>query len=219
MHRPIENLRDPDLEARAAALYSNTLPYHNFDHIQETLAAATIIAERCQTEHIRLDTKVVYYALLFHDAGYQDDHKSLGFATKEAYSAKLADDVLTEFAVPSAVIRKTIAAILATERDGNFISAEQKAVRAADLSGMAADYPEFLTKSLRLKREFEIINGKAIHWRGWQENSSEVLGFYLAQDIRLTSYFHNESGESEFHTALRENIRRLLAEVSEPQLD
>lgn len=218
MNRPIESLRDLDLENRAAGLYSPKLPYHNFDHVQETLTAAATIAARCKVENIHLDTSVVYYALLFHDAGYAENHVELGFVNKEAYSAKLADDVLAELAVGQAVRERTGAAILATERDATFVSAEQKAVRAADLSGMAADYPEFLVKSLKLKREFEVLHGSAIDWPSWQVNSSEVLNFYLAQEIKLTSFFHDDKGESQFHSALRENIRLLLAEETEPPL-
>ncbi|MCB1746218.1 MAG: hypothetical protein H6977_12170 [Gammaproteobacteria bacterium] len=208
--------RDPALEARARALYDERLPYHNFDHILDTLASAEVILERCAAEHIRIDATVVYYALLFHDAGYQEDHLALGHASKEAYSAALAADVLEEFGVASNQVRKTVAAILATERDGSFVSAEQKAVRAADLSGMAAEWPVFLRHSLNLKREYELLHDCELSWAAWQQNSEQVLSFYLTQEIRLTSYFHNERRESAFHTAVRDNLRRLLAEPEQP---
>jgi hypothetical protein len=217
MKGTLTSIRNAALEARAATLYSPRLPYHNFEHIEETLAAAVVITGRCAAENIRINNEVVYYALLFHDAGYHEDHRALGFDTKEAYSATLAEKVLVEFAIVEPQIRKTVGAIRATERDASFISVEQKAVRAADLSGMAAPYEEFLLKSLKLKREFEIIYGNSLEWRAWQETSREVLSFYLSQEIRLTSYFHNEFGESGFHSALRENLRRLLAEAVEPQ--
>ncbi|MGE0484682.1 MAG: hypothetical protein AB7Q81_11125 [Gammaproteobacteria bacterium] len=208
--------REPALEARARALYDERLPYHNFAHIQDTLAAAEVILERCAAEHIRIDSMVVYYGLLFHDAGYQDDHLTLGHRSKEAYSAALAESVLGEFGTPSSQVQKVIAAILATERDGSFVSAEQKAVRAADLSGMAATWPVFLRHSLNLKREYELLNDCELNWTQWQQNSEQVLSFYLTQEIRLTSYFHNERRESAFHTAVRENLRRLLAEPEQP---
>ncbi|MGR8918670.1 MAG: hypothetical protein ACU85V_03550, partial [Gammaproteobacteria bacterium] len=59
-------------------------------------------------------------------------------------------------------------------------------------------------------------HGRELSWPEWQENSREVLGFYLGQEIRLTSYFYNDSGESDFHTAVRRNLDRLLAEPAEP---
>lgn len=208
--------RHPALEERSAVLYSDALPYHNFAHIQDTLTAAETILARCQDENIRTDAEVVYYALLFHDAGYQENHLARGYHSKESYSAALASAVLTEFAVPPSQIDQCTAAILATERDGKFISAEQKAVRAADLSGLAADYAVFLDSSLKLKREHELLHGKFLEWADWQAVSDEVLRHYLGQEIRLTSYFHDENGESTFHARVRDNLERLLAEPHEP---
>ena len=209
-------LRNTQLEAAARVLYSAALPYHNFDHIQDTLEAAEKVIERCREEHIRIDAEVVYYALLFHDAGYQDDHLARGYTTKERYSAALAEPILRRHGVNSVQVDKTLAAILATERDAVTVSAEQKAVRAADLSGLAADYPWFLESSLKLKREHELLFQRALSWDEWQTNSAAVLGHYLTQEIRLTSYFHDGSGESSFHKAVRDNLNRLLAEPGEP---
>lgn len=209
-------MRDTKLEASARALYSDALPYHNFHHVDDTLAAAELIVERCRQEHIRIDATVVYFALLFHDAGYHQDHHALGHATKERYSAALASAVLQAHGAPAQQIDKTVGAILATERDASFVSAEQKAVRAADLAGMAAPWEQFLDSSLKLKREYELLHGERLSWPAWQAISSDVLGFYLTQEIRLTSYFHDAHGESAFHAAVRRNLARLLAEPSEP---
>ncbi len=216
MRDPSPLKRDGELEAAAAALYSDALPYHNFAHVQDTLVAATVILERCRTENIRVDPGVVYYALLFHDAGYQEDHQAHGYETKERYSAALARRVLAGRGVLQGQIDKTVGAILATERDAHFVSAEQKAVRAADLSGLAAPYPRFLASSLSLKREHEILHGEHLSWSNWQSISARVLGFYLTQEIRLTSYFYDARGESAYHAAVRENLSRLLAEPAEP---
>lgn len=211
MNSSLSSLRDPALERRVAALYDPALPYHNFDHVEDTLAAAELIIEHCRGENIRIDPQVIYLGLLLHDAGYHEDHRALGFATKEAYSAALAERVLPDFGIGRARIDKVVGTILATERDAHFVSADQKVVRAADLSGMAAPWPEFLDKSCRLRREVELLSGRPMSWRRWQENSREVLGFYLGQEIRLTGYFYNENGESAFHAAVRDNLGRLLA--------
>lgn len=209
-------VRNAPLEAEARALYSPTLPYHNFDHILDTLEAAEQVIQRCREEHIRIDAEVVYCALLFHDAGYQDNHVARGFATKERYSAALAEPILRRHGMSAVQIDKTVAAILATERDAVCVSAEQKAVRASDLSGLAAEYPRFLRSSMCLKREHEVLTGRSLSWAEWQTSSAEVLGHYLTQEIRLTSYFHDGRGESLFHKAVRANLARLLAEPSEP---
>ena len=216
MAQTLEGVRDPGLEAEARALYSARLPYHNFDHILDTLQAAATIVDRCRAENIRVDVAVVYYALLFHDAGYHEDHRARGFQTKERYSAALAEPVLRRHGVAAGHIEKTANAILATERDAVFVSAEQKAVRAADLSGLAADYPRFVQSSLKLKREHEVLYQSELSWPEWQAMSREVLGHYLKQEIRLTSYYHDECGDSAFHKAVRANLTRLLQEPREP---
>jgi predicted metal-dependent HD superfamily phosphohydrolase len=212
-------IRDPQLEAKARALYSEELPYHNFSHILDTLSSADLILERCARENIRIDARVVYFALLFHDAGYHEDHAAKGFANKELYSVDLAQRCLREHGISASLVGKVSKAILATERNAKFVSAEHKAVRAADLSGLAAAYERFLESSLKLKQEHEYLHDEPISWPSWQSVSREVIGFYLSQEIRLTSYFHDENGESAFHKSLRENLARLLSEPSEPSIN
>ncbi len=214
----MERIRDEALETKARALYNDALPYHNFTHIQDTLASANTILQRCREENIRINADVVYFALLFHDAGYHEDHIALGYENKELYSVALAVPILEDHGVPAGLVKKAGEAILATERNARFVSAEHKAVRAADLAGLAAEYGLFLQSSLKLKREFEVLHKKAINWPSWQSVSHEVVGFYLSQEIRLTSYFHDENGESAFHKAVRENLDRLMSEQEEPVL-
>ena len=208
----ISSIRDPKLEAAVNTLYSDKLPYHNFAHALDTLAAAETIIRHCMAEGIRVDPRVVYYSLLFHDAGYHENHRQLGFPSKEAYSADLAARHLRARRVAPATVEKVTAAILSTHRDGTFTTTEQKAVRAADLSGLAADYPRFRANTLRLKEEFDLLNGTDTPWRDWIDKATETISFYLKQDIRLTSYFANSTGESAFHRAVRDNLATLQKE-------
>ena len=207
----LHQVRNLALENRAAELYDATLPYHNFSHVQNTLDAATEIIERCHQERIRVLTKVVYYALLFHDAGYHHDHAELGYESKEAYSAALAEQHTADLDLTNQERLKISAAVMATHRDGVFISVEQKLVRAADLAGLAAPYEIFLTNTIQLWNEHEIFNGP-ISWRAWQDSVEETIGFYLSQQIRLTSYYCNKDGVSNFHSAVESNLQRLLKE-------
>jgi predicted metal-dependent HD superfamily phosphohydrolase len=208
----IASIRECDLEAEAATLYSAALPYHNFQHVLTTLAAAEKIIRRCVVEDIRVDWHVVYYALLFHDAGYHEDHQKLGHVSKEAYSAELARDCLARRKILARVIKKVVAAILSTHRDARFVTAEQKAVRAADLSGLAAEYPTFRDNTARLKQEYEMLTGVSMAWSDWAQRVIETVRHYLRQEIRLTSYFVNDHGESAFHVSAEANLRRLQRE-------
>jgi len=209
---PVAALRNPDLEAEVAALYSDKLAYHNFQHALDTIAAADGITQKCIDEGIRVDAEVVYYALLFHDAGFLDDHHALGFETKEAYAADLAQKRLTHRGTNESTINKVVDAILSTHKDASFVTAEQKAVRAADLSGLAADYETFVRNSANLKTEYELFHARELDWREWVDNASGMIRFYLSQEIRLTSFFSNKDGDSRFHVAVRDNLNRLEAE-------
>ena len=210
---PISKIRDLDLEKEIEPLYDAELAYHNFQHVIDTIRAADNIIGRCIEEGIRVDHRVVYFALLFHDAGFRDDHVALGFSTKEDYSADLAADRLGLRGESPKTIEKVVAAILSTHKDANFVTAEQKAVRAADLSGLAADYAIFQQNFANLKAEYELFNATNLNWSSWVQIASKTISFYLAQEIRLTSYFVNEHGESAFHKAVRENLERLAAEA------
>lgn len=210
--------RDEQLEQVAAGLYDASLPYHNFRHALEAVEAGARIVRRCQAENVRIDPDVVYYALLFHDAGYHENHRLRGFESKEAYSAHLAARALAARDVDSRVVRKVQAAILSTRRDGSFRTAEQKAVRAADLAALAADYPTFKENTERLWAEYRLLSGESIAWGEYVQKAAAVIRFYLTQEVRLTSFFAGPDGRSDFHRRTRANLERLLREESASHL-
>ncbi|MGE0387824.1 MAG: hypothetical protein AB7Q97_24115 [Gammaproteobacteria bacterium] len=207
-----EAFRDEAMEQAARPLYRADLPYHNFDHALETIRNGREIIERCRAEGIRIDEQVVYYGLLFHDAGYHEDHLARGFPTKEALSAHLAATALAARGVPQRTIGKVERAILATYLYGTFKTPEEKAVRAADLAGLAYDFPRFRNNSENLRLEHNLLTGKHLSWVEWVPKVIEVLRFYLSQEIRLTSYFSDTNGESVFHQRARSNVERIRAE-------
>ncbi len=206
-------VRDETLEARAAQLYDAALPYHNFRHALETVSCGAEIVSRCRAEGVPIDERVVYYALLFHDAGYRDDHRQRGFPSKEDYAAALAAQFLREHGVEQAVIGEVIDAIRATHRDAVFVTTEQKAVRAADLAGLAADYESFKSSSEKLKSEWELLNQRPITWRQWIDTTTKVISFFLTQDIHLTRHYYDAGGDSVFHKQTRANLERLRRET------
>jgi predicted metal-dependent HD superfamily phosphohydrolase len=205
--------RDLKLEARVERLYDADLPYHNFQHVNDTLAAAHDIIARCNEEGVPVNAQVVYLALLFHDAGYRDDHERLGYPSKERYSAVLAESLLSEYGIERSVIDMVMAAIESTHRDASFSSIEQKAVRAADLSGLAADYEKFRHHTEELRQEHHLLTGESIAWNEWVAQSSAVVRFYLDQELTLSSYFYSGDDESSFHQRIRANVERLAEDL------
>ena len=206
---PLDAVRDLQFEKEVARHYDDALPYHNFDHVLDTFHAASNILQRCDEEGIRVDTKVVYYALLFHDAEYRRDHLAKGFDSKEHYAASIADGYAERLGLTRKDREKIHAAIMATHREGKFLTAEQKAVRAADLSGMGAPYPEFLKHNTKLWLEHNFLYDR-ISWDEWRTLAQETIRYYLQQEIRLTSYFSAEGGASAFHLAAESNLEKLM---------
>ncbi len=173
-------MRDLQLEKIAAKYYDASLPYHNFGHIEDALEAGESILAQCRASHQKLDEAAVYYAILFHDAGYQEDHRAKGFASKEEYSAKLAEKALSEIKVSAATMQLACEAIRATRKgyEGE-PTKEAQAVRAADLAQLAAEYPVFKTNTVHLWREQEKMNGKKISWPEWRRRAIKDVEHFL----------------------------------------
>ena len=207
-------IRNPEIEKAAERLYDPKLAYHNFGHIEFVLSAAEKILENCRQENLSLDEEVVYLALLFHDAGFIEDHVARGHASKEEYSARLAEQILPEFGIDQSTIEKVVQAILCTHCDGQCRCNEDKAVRAADLSGLAADYKVFKDNAVKLMQEYKLLTGRDISWQQWKEIAVDRIGLFLREDMTLTAVELDERGESRFQAATRANMDRLLADDS-----
>ena len=203
----------PEVESAAAALYDPALPYHNFQHALSVAQEGSRIVDRCRAEGIAIDADVVHYACLLHDAGYRDDHKALGFDSKEAYAANLADGILLRCCVDSATSEAVHEAILSTHCDAQCASIEARAVRAADLSGLGGEFRSFREDALRLKREHELMTGDQMPWDSWREEACRRIASFLRERLDLTPADVDASGESILAVRARENMRRLMAET------
>ena len=208
-------MRDEKLEKIAVQLYDPKLQYHNFDHIRFVLGEGEKIISRCKKEGVQVNESVVYYAILFHDAGFLDNHLTKGFTSKEAYSADLAVKALKGNGLDKELVRKVEQAIMATHVDALCQTNEDKAVRAADLAGLAADYTVFKKNTIDLKNEYEMMSGKKITWDQWKTMAAERIEQFLREDLCLTSDYFNDRGESRFHVNTRANIQKFLQDKSE----
>ena len=168
--------------------------------------------EDCASENINIDEKIVNIAILFHDAGYQENHTSLGFSTKEAYSAFLAKEFLKAKNFETNTIDQIQSAILATEKNGRFIKPESKVVRAADLSGLSSQYDIFLKNALKIKAEYELLTGKSVDWDNWKLATIKLLKEFVSREIELTDFFSSRGGHSQFYKLVNTNLEKFLIE-------
>ncbi|MCS3904116.1 putative metal-dependent HD superfamily phosphohydrolase [Methylohalomonas lacus] len=212
MSYEVDMVRNPGLEHAAALLYDTRLPYHNFSHVMETLAASRTLIERCRDADLAVQPEIVYGALLFHDAGYQYDHELQGYDSKEAYSARLAARVLNDYGIAASIIDAVQAAILATRCGAACSSREARIVRAADLAGLAHDYYLFRQNAWRLWREDIILGGVAVAWDDWRDQAIHILEHFLAEDLGVSPACYAADGEPWLNKHGRRNIERLRQE-------
>lgn len=194
------------IEDKVEQLYTD-LPYHNFDHVMETLETAMEIVWECFSLGIKVDVQVIYYAMLLHDAGFHEDHKEKGFDTKEAYSAHLAEKELKNYNFNQDFIDKVKKCILGTHMDAELKTKEEKIVRSADIYNISDDYNIFLDKNITLKKEVEDMSRKEIDWSDWKDNTKKILDKYLSHDLII-----NDDIEIISLDDGRENLKKFLKE-------
>jgi len=207
-------IRDNEVERAARSLYSEKLAFHNFTHVIHTLKFAGEIVRSLTTQLSSINLKTIYYALLFHDAGYIEDENSTGFAQKEYYAASLAEKHLTKRGLAPDEIVKITQAIKATHPDAECANLEEEIVRGADISGMAAPYEDFLNMSKAIKAEQEYFIGVKISWYDWVQGTDAHLSTYLNEKISCGELFADTSTPSLFARRLAANISRLKHEVA-----
>jgi predicted metal-dependent HD superfamily phosphohydrolase len=210
-------MQNQKIEKIAEALYEPGMPYHNFGHVRDVLEESEKLLGRCREEGITVDDAVVYYALLFHDTGYHEDHIALGFQSKEAYSADLAEQKLRGNGIDQDIIGKIKTAILATHVDAACQTNEDKIVRLADLSQLAADYATFKRNTLNLKKELEIISNKEVSWSDWKEMAVDRISLFLREEMNVTSDYYDEGGGSVFMKNTKANLDALMSDDTEIQ--
>lgn len=199
--------------AAAEALYDQGLPYHNFDHVRSVLSASEKILDQCRQASIPVDEGVVFYALLFHDAGYHEDHIAKGFDTKEAYSADLAESILTQHGLLADTVDKIKQAIICTHFSKSCVSNEDKVVKNSDLSGLRSEYQAFKQTSVRLLEEYNLLHKEQVEWNDWKHMAANRLEKYLDERIFLTRDSFDENGHCIFIEKARDNIEKLLADT------
>lgn len=204
--------KEPSLEEAASKYYAE-IPFHNFDHIKDVLEYAEGAMEECEKEGVFIDKEVVKKALLFHDAGYHENHKDKGFDTKEEYSATIAENELKKYGYSLELIKEVKEAIMATLKDGRFLTNEQKMARMSDISNMSGEYEKFLDCNLRLKNEIKYMSNKNFSWDEWKKMTKNIMEFYMGQDESMAiTDKRDDKGKTYFHNGIKQNLGKFLSE-------
>ena len=177
-------------QERAHEYYTLALPYHNFGHVQETVAYFHELCDRLATHAVYVPRGVGTVALYFHDANYHLDHLQAGYATKEQYAAAIAERELSEL-VTCEQISHVQRAILATHVEAVPQDNLEKAVRHSDVGNVYRDYVGFLRAFGRLTHE-AIVLGQPL-----AESFEQQRAFSMAFVERYTQPMQFESVNGE----------------------
>lgn len=204
--------REVSLELMASKHYAD-IPFHNFDHIKDVLKYAEEIMEQCEKEGIVINKEVVKTALLFHDAGYHENHKEKGFLDKEAYSASIAQQEMEKIGYSSEFISEVKMSIMTTMKNGEPATNEQKLTRISDISNLFGKYEKFMDYNILLKKEVKYMNNKSYSWSEWKNIMKNVMEFYASQDKDMAiDNVRNEKIKINFSEGINKNLKKFLSE-------
>ena len=168
---------EPALEARLRALYA-TPPraYHCAAHVDEVLARF----DECR--HLLLDPRVVFWALLFHDAVYLAGRKDNEERSAEAFRAAQ---------VLPALAAEVCAVILATARHGKIerreVDADTALALDCDMAILGASPERFREYDAQIAEEYSGLVTSLFYRAGRRRF---LQGLLDRERIYLSDFFH-----------------------------
>lgn len=200
--------------AASAKQYYHELPYHNWDeHIMGCYPKAQDLCNQCEEHDINPDRFVVGAAFLLHDTGIAKP-EVMKFGSHEAYSAQIADELLSQHDVTRETIEAVRTCIMGTKLGEPCPTLESKIVRRADLANVAGSYKEFVFSTFKLMEEAHKLGTVQTSFSEWRKNTRAVLNGYLAEDLVLGPFDINEDGKCQFVAQAQKNLERFAHDSS-----
>ncbi len=194
-----------------AAKFHSDLPYHNFPrHVLGAITDAYRLKEELEQKNVVIDMLVVEVSLLFHDAGYHLNHAKMGFESKEALSAHIAERVLSHYGVPRDFIDKVVACILATIHEATPNSNEENLVRIADVGNVSGDFWTFVQNGINFAKE-GVLFGETLpetHSAFW-EGASAYLQYYVGKPATFYDINGNPQLLETSYQQAQKNLERI----------
>jgi HD superfamily phosphodiesterase len=152
------------VEARIVRLFEDQLDkrytYHNLAHTLKVRSAALELADRAGFS--ASDREVLELSALLHDAGYLETYEG-----HEEAGCRLAEAWLGELAYPADKLARVCGCIMATKISNQPENLLEMTIRDADMSHLA--YAEYLQEVDALRREWQVVLGKAYTDQEWYE--------------------------------------------------
>jgi len=202
------------LESYIRERYSgpDKLPYHNWDHVQETRRSLRELAARCRQYGIDFDFYAVDNAALCHDLLFWVEHEPLGFRSKEELAGDYSFNLLRQLGGSVEHAEKVRQIVYATHARVTPENIEEIIMRAADLKGLTADYKVFKQNTLRLHEEHRLLSGDELSFDDFAKKSLNHLALYAIHFFNLTPSAFTD-GSSDWHKRVLENAIALLSDV------
>lgn len=159
-----------------ATRVSPSFLFHNIDHTQEVVKAATLLADYYQLPED--DRQVLLLAAWFHDTGYSSGNARW----HETVSKEVATDFLQQHQVAPAVIEKVGTCILATQWPQCPTNLTEQILCDADLFHLGTD--QFDEKNKLLRKELNTLFEKKLSKKEWRQRNI----VFLQQHRYFTDY-------------------------------
>ncbi len=147
-----------------------TLPenfyYHNLQHTQEVVEAATLIGKHEKLTDGELEE--LQLAAWFHDLGYNCNTEN-----HEVESVRIATEKLSEWGYPQARVARVGDIILSTKMPQNPLSKVAEVMCDADLYHLSTT--SFIEKSEALKEEIQTVCGKNMTEEEWHNKTFQFI--------------------------------------------
>jgi predicted metal-dependent HD superfamily phosphohydrolase len=188
---------------------TSKLIYHNLEHTNGVVAAATQIANHYQLSDS--DFFIVLCAAWFHDTGYMEDPKN-----HEQKGADMATTFLKHNGVDDDTISKVKGCIMATQMPQTATTLLEQIVCDADLYHLGTD--EFVKKDKLLHKEINLCYNLDLSKQEWHQKTLKFLEIhqYFTEYCKLLLSDKQAQNVAE----LREKVaKKEIKEINEPVIE
>ena len=202
-------LLSEQVQNHVQALYQSvnkpSLVYHNLQHTENVVSAATQIANHYQLND--RDFFIVISAAWFHDTGYLQEPRG-----HEERGAQEAGVFLSGLQVDNAGIEAVKQCILATKMPQDPHSLLEQIICDADLFHLGTE--DFNSNNKLIRKEYKALHGVDMNKQDWRQ---KTIGFLQSH------HYHTDYGRTLLDPKKQENLAGLIAkeqnELQQPAAD